>query len=119
MHKSRTARRSRIGRYAYFLSYYIQSRLGRKRPLLGGMKITHACNLTCTHCPFWKKKAESLSFTQAISALEALHRRGVRILVIEGGEPFLWRDGEHDLSDIVDEAKKLFFSVGVTTNWAN
>ena len=80
------------------------------------MKITHACNLTCAHCPFWKKKAESLSFTQAISALRALHQRGVRILIIEGGEPLIWRDGEHDLNDVVDEAKKLFFSVGVTTN---
>ncbi|MFH1730588.1 MAG: radical SAM protein [Planctomycetota bacterium] len=80
------------------------------------MKITHACNLTCAHCPFWKKKAESLSFTQAISALRALHQRGVRILIIEGGEPLIWRDGERDLNDVIDEAKKLFFSVGVTTN---
>lgn len=41
---------------------------------------------------------------------------GVRILIIEGGEPFLWRDGPHDLRDVVREARKLFFSVGVTTN---
>jgi MoaA/NifB/PqqE/SkfB family radical SAM enzyme len=40
----------------------------------------------------------------------------VRILIIEGGEPFLWRDNEHDLQSIVAEAGKLFFSVGVTTN---
>jgi len=40
----------------------------------------------------------------------------VRIIIIEGGEPFLWRDGEYDLRSVVAEAKKLFFSVGVTTN---
>jgi MoaA/NifB/PqqE/SkfB family radical SAM enzyme len=41
---------------------------------------------------------------------------GVRILIIEGGEPFLWRDGEHNLQSIVTEARQLFFSVNVTTN---
>ena len=42
-----------------------------------------------------------------------MHDLGVRILIIEGGEPFLWRDGAYSLADVVDEAKKLFFSVGV------
>ena len=48
--------------------------------------------------------------------MTALHDWGVRIVIIEGGEPFLWRDGEHDLTDVIAEAKKSFFSVGVTTN---
>jgi len=33
-----------------------ESYLGRKRPLLGGVKLTHDCNLSCAHCPFWKRK---------------------------------------------------------------
>ncbi|MBD3308404.1 DUF3463 domain-containing protein [candidate division KSB3 bacterium] len=102
--------------YDYFLSYYLQSRLGRKKPILAGMKLTYACNLTCAHCPFWQKNGESLAFDQAVSCMKTLHKWGVRILIIEGGEPFLWRDGPHDLRDIVSEARKLFFSVGVTTN---
>jgi MoaA/NifB/PqqE/SkfB family radical SAM enzyme len=48
--------------------------------------------------------------------LKTLHDWGVRILIIEGGEPFLWRDGEHDLRSVVAKARQLFFSVGVTTN---
>ncbi len=105
-----------FGRHAYFVSHYIQSRLGRKKPLLGGIKVTHACNLKCRHCPFWKKQGGALSFAQVQSSLEALYQRGVRILIIEGGEPFPWKDGEYDLGSIVSEARKLFFSVGVTTN---
>ncbi len=105
-----------VRRYGYFLSYYIGSLVGRRRPLLGGMKLTHDCNLACIHCPFWKKKKGSLSFPQAISSLKTLHEWGVRIIIIEGGEPFLWKDGDHRLSDIVAEARKLFFCVGVTTN---
>lgn len=105
-----------IRQYVYFISYYLESLVGRKKPVLGGMKLTHACNLTCIHCPFWKKKGGSLSFEQAISCMKTLYEWGVRILIIEGGEPFLWRDGPHDIREVVSEARKLFFSVGVTTN---
>ena len=41
---------------------------------------------------------------------------GVKILIIEGGEPLLWRDGNKTLSDIVQHARKLFPSVCMTTN---
>jgi MoaA/NifB/PqqE/SkfB family radical SAM enzyme len=102
--------------YTYLIRYYLSSLLGQKNPLLGGIKLTHACNLACTQCPFRKREAPSLSFAQAVSALTTLHDWGVRLLVIEGGEPFLWRDGAYNLSDIVAQAKKLFFTVGVTTN---
>ena len=105
-----------IGRYGCFLCHYLLSMAGRKRPLLGGMKLTHDCNLACVHCPFWRRQKASLTFAQAVSSLKTLHRWGVRIIILEGGEPFLWRDGERRLNDIVTEAKKLFFSVGITTN---
>jgi MoaA/NifB/PqqE/SkfB family radical SAM enzyme len=106
----------RIGRAGYLARYMLGSVLGRKRALLGGIKLTHRCNLNCLHCPFWRREAGSLTFPQVISALRALHGLGVRIVILEGGEPFLWRDGGHDLRDVVAEAQKLFFSVGVTTN---
>jgi MoaA/NifB/PqqE/SkfB family radical SAM enzyme len=103
-------------RYSYLVSYYFGTLLGRKRPLLGGVKLTHDCNLSCVHCPFIRKKTTSLTFDQAVSSLKALHDLGVRIVIIEGGEPFLWSDGEKHLSDLVCEAGRLFFNVGVTTN---
>jgi len=105
-----------IKRCGYFLFYYLRSLRGEKKPLLGGIKLTHDCNLSCIHCPFRKRKASSLSFPQVLSSLTTLYDWGVRIIIIEGGEPFLWRDGEHDIRNVVAEAKKLFFSVGVTTN---
>jgi MoaA/NifB/PqqE/SkfB family radical SAM enzyme len=105
-----------IKRGGYLLSYYLGTLVGRKKPLLGGIKLTHRCNLSCAHCPFRRRKAPSLAWPQVISSLSALYDRGVRILIVEGGEPFLWRDGEHDLKDVIAEAKKRFFTVGVTTN---
>ena len=48
--------------YPYLIRYYVASLLGQKRPLLGGIKLTHACNLSCTQCPFRQREAPSLSF---------------------------------------------------------
>ena len=105
-----------LRRAGYLFGYYLRSLVGQRRPLLGGIKLTHDCNLSCIHCPFRKRKGPSLSFQQALTSLKTLHDWGVRILIVEGGEPFLWRDGEFALSDIVTEARRLFFTVGVTTN---
>lgn len=104
--------------FRYFLSYYFQTRfLGNKKPILAGFKLTHKCNLACRHCPFWKRQSvEMLKFNQVVNILHKLYQLGIRIVIFEGGEPFLWKDGNYGVSDVVAEANKLFFSVGVTTN---
>ncbi len=103
--------------YAYLFSYYLKTRLlNIKEPFLAGIKITHACNLACKHCPFWKKGQRDLSFLQVKESLKQLYKLGARVVIIEGGEPFLWKDGNYDIRDIVEEAKKFFLSVGITTN---
>jgi MoaA/NifB/PqqE/SkfB family radical SAM enzyme len=105
-----------IERGGYLLLYYLGTLLGKKKPLLGGIKLTHKCNLSCMHCPFRKRSAPSLTFPQVVSSLSTLHEWGVRIVIIEGGEPLLWQDGGYDVRDVIAEARKLFFTVGVTTN---
>lgn len=92
--------------------------MGKMAPILGGLKITHNCNLKCQHCPYWRRKGFELNFEQVKEIIDRMQKMGVKILIIEGGEPFLWKDTKSgkDLKDIVDYAKKLFFSVGVTTN---
>ncbi|MBW2308808.1 MAG: radical SAM protein [Deltaproteobacteria bacterium] len=100
------------------LHYYIQVRLQKqRRPILGGFKITHRCNLRCIHCPFWKRRTQrELEFNAVRDIMHQLHRMGVRILILEGGEPFLWCDGPYTIYDVVEEARRLFMSVGLTTN---
>jgi MoaA/NifB/PqqE/SkfB family radical SAM enzyme len=87
-------------------------------PVLAGYKITHRCNLKCVHCPYWKRSGEEQDFDGVIATLKALKRMGVRILILEGGEPLLWRDGNKTIADVVDQARKLFAAVCVTTNGA-
>ena len=109
-----TARAIRWG--SYLVRYYARTRLGSREPLLGGIKLSHRCNLSCLHCPFWQREGPSLAYLQVRSVLTTLHSWGVRILIIEGGEPLLWRDGEYDINAVIALAKELFFGVAVTTN---
>ena len=93
--------------------------LGRSIPLLASFKVTHRCNLTCRACPFHLRPHADISHMSrdtAVRALETLSSLGTRIVVFEGGEPLLWRDGKHRLHDLVDCARRHFLRVAVTTN---
>ncbi len=102
------------------LDFYFHRKILRQRiPLLASFKLTYRCNLSCSACPFHGRAAENnshITWGGAVAALDALKMYGTRIVVFEGGEPFLWRDGNHGLHDLVMYAKKCFLRVAVTTN---
>ena len=103
------------------LSWFFLQRkiLGRKLPLLASFKVTYRCNLTCRACPFHLRANDEeahMSWNTAIVALESLRRLGTRMIVFEGGEPLLWRDGSYRLHDLVLYARQHFLRVAVTTN---
>ena len=103
--------------YLYFLKHNLKTRiLGVKQPLLAGFKITYRCNLKCKSCPFWKLDSNHISYEKAIEILDWFYNNGVRLLIFEGGEPFIWKDGNYKIEDLVLYAKKKFFRVGITTN---
>jgi len=103
------------------LSWFFLQRkiLKRKIPLLASFKVTYRCNLACRACPFHLRsddKEAHISWNMAIGALESLRRSGARVVVFEGGEPLLWRDGSYRLHDLVLYAREHFLRVAVTTN---
>lgn len=100
-----------------FAAHLLAARfLRRRRPLMCGFKVTHRCNCRCLACPFWRNGGEDIPFERAVAALDQLQVMGVKLLVLEGGEPFLWRDGARRLEDLVAEARRRFPRVGITTN---
>jgi MoaA/NifB/PqqE/SkfB family radical SAM enzyme len=108
---------SKLGRYAYFVRHNLESRLlGRRRPLLAGFKLTDRCNLSCRACPFWQRAGEDMPLRGVLETLHRLHAAGVRLCILEGGEPFLWHDGPHGLEDVIAASRELFFCTGVVTN---
>jgi Fe-coproporphyrin III synthase len=96
-----------------FLRYHLS---GTVTPVLAGYKITHRCNLRCRHCPYWERSGPESDFSGAVTTLQRLAAMGVRILIVEGGEPLLWRDGTKTLADVLAVARTLFRSVCITTN---
>lgn len=90
--------------------------LSRHRPLLASFKLTYRCNLRCQQCPFIELEAPEPTFEQAAATLDRLYERGSRLVIFEGGEPLLWRDGDRRAHDLVNYARQKFFSVGMTTN---
>lgn len=107
----------KVSRVLYLAQYYARARFfNDKRPILAGMKLTHRCTLQCRQCPYWQRPVPDLTWERILHLLPDIYRRGVRILILEGGEPLLWQDGDHRIGDVVSEAKKYFFCTGVTTN---
>jgi Fe-coproporphyrin III synthase len=102
------------------LRFFFERKILRRTiPLLASFKVTYRCNLACRACPFHRRADDEdaqMSWKTAIAALEALYHLGTRMVVFEGGEPMLWRDGAYRLHDLVHYARRRFLSVAVTTN---
>ncbi|HDP69793.1 MAG TPA: DUF3463 domain-containing protein [Actinobacteria bacterium] len=107
----------KFGHFLYFAKYYALTKISNSnKPLLAGVKLTHRCTLKCRQCPFWQRPGDDIKFADLKEIMKNLYRQGVRIWLMEGGEPLLWRDGKLNINNVVTEAKKYFYCVGVTTN---
>jgi len=89
---------------------------GKRKPFLTSYKLTYACNLKCVQCPFHKYPQTQQTFHDIVQTLDTLKSRGNRIVVFEGGEPFLWKDGRYTVEDVIQAARNRFLCVGMTTN---
>ena len=106
---------SRAFNYTRFVWDFFVMR--RNRPFILGLVITDICNLACKHCRVANIYHTSMSFDEVKRHLIEQYTQGIRYLYLEGGEPYLWRDGDHRLADIVNFAKEIgYFRVHVYTN---
>jgi len=106
-------------KYLYLPFWFFKTRiLGKKIPLVLVVFITDLCNLKCKHCCIYAQSSSTTkSYEQVEEDLHYCYKQGARFVDFEGGEPTLWRDGDKNLNDLIDLAKKIgFFSTTVTTN---
>lgn len=92
--------------------------LGGHRPLQTVLFLSDRCNLRCKHCAVYaRKEPVSKTYAQVEAELRGAYARGSRFVDFEGGEPFLWRDGDRTVNDLCDLARKIgFFTTTITTN---
>lgn len=91
--------------------------LRRTDPIIGSLIVTDRCNLACRHCAVANIRRVHYPLGRLQADMRMLHDAGVRVLFLYGGEPFLWRDGELRLRDVVAEARRIGLPVvNVVTN---
>jgi Predicted Fe-S oxidoreductases len=96
----------------YGLSYLLKTKvLGREIPFIGGLVLNEKCNLRCAHCKVSNRAIPDLSYDDAGKGLKTFYDKGIRSVFIEGGEPFLWKDGAYHLDDVVMLARNMGFKV--------
>jgi len=91
--------------------------LGHPEPLIYGIAVTDRCNLGCRGCHVSNTGRPDMTWDHLVATMQDAWSRGFRDLYLSGGEPMLWRDGEHTLENAVIEAKRIgFYHVHVYTN---
>ena len=83
-------------------------------PLTAILELTHRCNERCIHCYVIQPSSapQELSTDQWRDVLGQLASAGTIEVTFSGGEVFLRRD----LFDILEEARRLHFSIKLSTN---
>lgn len=107
-----------LGKAAYLAFWQLRTWLGRHAPLQSVIFILDKCNLRCKHCSVYAIATPRIkTFSQIKEELEYCYAQGSRFVDFEGGELYLWHDGERDINDVVDLAHNIgFWNVTITTN---
>ena len=103
----------------YLGAWFMKARLfGIKKPLQTVLFINEECNLTCRHCTAYKIENPIVkSYDLIREELIYSYKCGARFVDFEGGEPTIWRDGDHDLNSLIRLSKQIgFYSATITTN---
>jgi len=106
-------------KYLYYLKWGFRTLVQKEKiPLNSSLILTDECNLDCRHCIVSNLGYPRQSLDEVEQDIRVLYETGARVLVITGGEPFVWKDQEgNTVEDVVSTAKKMgFFRVVVCTN---
>lgn len=103
---------------AYYLQFGFECFiLRRQKPIVAGISLTDVCNLECKHCVVANVDRGHYSFKKILNWMRLFYAQGARILYLQGGEVFTWRDNSRELDDVVHAAKAIgYFKVAVVTN---
>jgi len=86
-------------------------------PYVLGLVTNDTCNLACIDCRVANVHGSNMSFEEIRAVLLDYYAKGVRFVYLAGGEPYLWRDGERRLRDVVTLAHAIgYCKVHIYTN---
>lgn len=100
---------------ARMVSKLIRYKLTRQRvPLVVNLLLTNRCNLKCFYCypQVFNRNLKDISLDKWIMAIDQFHDMGTEIMVLLGGEPFLYKE----IDKIVDRIKQHGMICELITN---
>ena len=109
----------KINYFIYAISYIVKTKIFfQQLPFIGGLVINEKCNLNCKQCNLKNRKnIPDLTYNEIKKELQTFYDMGIRNVFIEGGEPFLWKDKDKNLDDLVYLARNIgFHFVTIYTN---
>ena len=110
---------NKLGQLIYLPWWWFRAKFfGRHKPLQSVVFLCDRCNLSCKHCCVYNHETPTdKSYDQLRAELEYCYSLGSRFVDFEGGEPFLWRDGDRNVNDLCRLAREIgFYSCTITTN---
>ncbi len=107
-----------VGHLCYLGWWYVRALAGRRKPLQSVIFLLDRCNLKCRHCSVYAiAEPRVQTYEQIRSQLQYCYDEGSRYVDFEGGELYLWQDGDKCIDDVIDLAHEIgFWSVTITTN---
>jgi Fe-coproporphyrin III synthase len=84
------------------VTYSFKTKVLRQNvPFIAGMVLNNDCNLSCLQCSLLTAERTSLTYQQISKGLDELYLKGIRSVAITGGEPFMWKNGNYKLNDVI------------------
>ena len=89
---------NKLTQMCYLAQWFVRAKFfGRRAPMQSVLFISDRCNLSCKHCSVYNHtNPTSKSYEQIREELKYCLSLGSRFVDFEGGEPFLWRDGDRE-----------------------
>lgn len=89
-----------------------RARSGREALAFAILSPSGACNLRCTHCYAAEARPTgALAFSEVERLVAGLEGMGTNLVLLSGGEPLLWCEGERGLFDLAARHPTMLFVV--------
>lgn len=87
------------------------------RPITVQLAPTETCDSDCPFCSVGNRPSGRIPFDKIMLGLKTFKALGAKSIEITGGgNPLLYRDGDKKISDVVLEASKIGYAIGIITN---
>lgn len=92
-------------------------RNGSPKPVVSHIMLTDTCQHTCAFCSVATREGNSLTIEQVEGYVNALLPLGLKAIILSGGgNPILYKNGEHDFNTVVEMLHRKGLEIGVITN---